>query len=222
MTCPLRFRAPEWLLPLCIVRSGLGWFYVAHLRHVEDVGFHTHFPPTRGTLGYCSDVNATADVGALVIQVAKREMACVGQASAHAVTIASVCNSGAPVLFRFQFPRLHTLNAHAALLHNASASHRDIWIQHHAHQAVLGRVEVCKFLVARVVKPIEPSNLVWAVVRAIPCSDAPVVRHLVQTFIRVRCCSYWTNRLTWCVVAMLAHHWHVNRLRIPDGSSILR
>ena len=173
------------------------------------------FTPTSSNAWYArlfSDVKRAED---FVSFKSPNVIACVGQASAHAVTTLP-STSGAPAFLASNLPGLQALYTHAALLHNATTSHRNIWVQHHPHQAILGRVEVCKFLVARVVKPIEPPHFVGAVVRAVPCADAPVVRHLVQSFIGVRCCSYWTNRLTWCVVAMLAHHWHVHRLWIAQ------
>ena len=115
---------------------------------------------------------------------------------------------------RVKFTRLNSLDTHAALLHDSTASNRYVRIQYHAHQAVLRWVEVGKLLITWVVEPVETTHLVRAVVRAVTRTDASVVRHLIQSFIRVRGGGNGANRLTRSVVAVLAHHRHVNGLRV--------
>jgi len=109
---------------------------------------------------------------------------------------------------------LNALHAHAALLHNPTASHRNVWIQDHPHETVLRWVEVGKLLITRIVEPIESSNLVRTVVGTVSRADATVVGHLVQAFIAVSGRRYGAYRLAWSMIAVLAHHWHVHRLWI--------
>ena len=101
---------------LCMVLSGLGWFYVAHLRHVEDVGLH----PNSSNAWYARLFSEIARDAADLSFKSPNEIACVGQASAHAVT--TLPSARCSRFFRFEFARLNALHAHAALLHNPTAS----------------------------------------------------------------------------------------------------
>src|SRR5262249_50810390 len=56
------------------------------------------------------------------------------------------------------------------------------------------------------IEKIEPSNLVGAIVGAIPRTDTPVISHLIQAFVAVSRCTNRTNRLTRRLFAVLAQH----------------
>ncbi len=58
----------------------------------------------------------------------------------------------------------------------------------------------------RILKPVESSNFVRAVVGTITRSNAAVVNLFVEPFVTVYCCQYWTDGFARSVVAVLTHH----------------
>ena len=63
-------------------------------------------------------------------------------------------------------------------------------------------------------EPVESAHLEGAVVGAVARSDTTVIGHLIDPLIGVGRRRHWAHRLTRSVVAVLAHHGHVDRLRV--------
>ena len=110
-----------------------------------------------------------------------------------------------PFTSHFTYRAADPLNAEAALLHDAAATHRHIGI-------LLGAQCLWPYGLPEVEEPHVP----WIVVGAEPCADAPVVDLDVQTFIVVICSEHGADRLTRCVLTVLAEHRHKPGLHIRE------
>src|SRR5205823_13842886 len=99
------------------------------------------------------------------------------------------------------------LHAERALLHHAAFADRDVWILDEAFHIADARV---------VVEPIEPTDLVWAIVRAEPGSDAAVVDHLVEAVAAVDGRFDRADVLARRLLTLLAEH------RLCDGGRVAR
>ena len=134
-------------------------------------------------------------------------------ASRHDVTVSKFsCR-----LLRLNACLVNALNAVRALLHNSTASDRDIGIVEHSEKrnswfVIYANVKLS--LVIRVVEVVEASHLVGAVVRAVASTHAAVVNHLVESFVTVNRRSYWANGLARSLFAMHAPNWLPGNLRI--------
>src|SRR5258708_3211704 len=88
-------------------------------------------------------------------------------------------------LFGFDLDRIDSLNTISALLHDPTASNRDIGIPQHLEAG-------CREV--GIEKEIESPNFVRTVVRAIPSADTAVVHHVIQALNTVRSRSHWANQ----------------------------
>src|ERR1044071_4157689 len=111
------------------------------------------------------------------------------------------------------------LDAQTALLHHAARAHRDVRVEHQAAHRI-GHV-VVEPRVLGVVVPVEPPDLVWAVVGAIPRSDAAIVDLLIEALGAGRRREHRTHGLARRVAAVLAHHRLVDDVRVVLGAAVV-
>src|SRR5205807_1687233 len=110
--------------------------------------------------------------------------------------------------------QLNSLDAQAALLHDASGPHNHIRIQHQAAQRTF-HVEI-KGWVFGVVVPVEAPHFIRAVVGAVPGADAAVVHLLINAFRAGSGGQHRADRLARGIAAMLTHH------GLVDGNRLFR
>src|SRR6056300_209562 len=116
------------------------------------------------------------------------------------------------ISLRVQNSLLCFLNTHRTFFHHATRTYIYIWIHHHFTQVVIH--VIVKLVIVIVQEPVKTSHFIRTVIGTITCSYTTVIRHMVLTLSRVRCCSYRTNCLTWCMVTVLTHYRLESHLRI--------
>src|SRR5690606_21451194 len=65
---------------------------------------------------------------------------------------------------------------------------------------------VIKLIVVIIQEPVESSHFIWAVVGTVPGSNTSVIGHVVLALTPMGSCGNRADRLTWCMVAVLAHY----------------
>ena len=127
---------------------------------------------------------------------------------------------------------LNALRAERALLHDASHTHGDFWVELHLGHVSRTILEVVLRLghqdaalayriAALVIKEVESTHLVRAVVAAVARTDAAVVDHVVQAIHVMDGGCHRAHLLARCVLAVHARHrLHAVRIRLRCSATL--
>ena len=118
------------------------------------------------------------------------------------------------------------LDTVSAFFHHATTANGDFWIQ---HQGL--KLAVCGFNIAWKsvdavtrsdffieIEVVEPTNFEGTVIGTVTSSNATVVGHRIDAFVRVHGCRNWANLFTRCRFAVHAGNRLLNDIRVLFGS----
>src|SRR5690606_29031291 len=112
------------------------------------------------------------------------------------------------------------LDIHRTFIHHTSPTETNIGVEHQMGDLVIEVVIEAR--IVPVVEPIETTDFVRTVIGTIPCTEAPVIGHVVQPFRRVYGGQYGAYRFAWGMLTMLAEHrlvYHryvLHVIQVPD------
>jgi hypothetical protein len=114
--------------------------------------------------------------------------------------------------------RRDALHAERTFLHDAAHTHGDFRIELHAHQDVWTSLNIIFWLHGKrttllahgfaplIIKEVETTNFVWAIVAAIARANAAVVHHAVDAVGVMHGCGNGTHLLAWRIFTVHARH----------------